>query len=130
MFCWGITILALGSKLNFSMKIYVLPAILMFSILAAKSIGPWDKSVISSGSFMPYRIADLEEAEQKKNKILFFKEGMHTTVTTELSVSGNIFLRVNGKTDASLALDMRTQLLSGYLPMLFHPDPKSALVIG
>ncbi|MBC8286117.1 MAG: fused MFS/spermidine synthase [Nitrospinae bacterium] len=126
----GIAILALGSKLNFSMKVYALPAVLMFSILAAKSIGPWDKSVISSGSFMPYRIADLKEAELKKNKILFFKEGMHTTVTTELSVSGNIFLRVNGKTDASLALDMRTQLLSGYLPMLFHPDPESALVIG
>jgi spermidine synthase len=126
----GIAILALGSKLKFNMKIYVLPVVLMFSILVAKSIGPWDKSVISSGSFMPYRIADLEEAEQKKNKILFFKEGMHTTVTTELSVSGNIFLRVNGKTDASLALDMRTQLLSGYLPMLFHPDPKSTLVIG
>lgn len=126
----GIAILALGAKINFSMKIYALPAVLLFSILVAKSIGPWDKSVISSGSFMPYRIADLKEAELKKNKILFFKEGMHTTVTTELSVSGNIFLRVNGKTDASLALDMRTQLLSGYLPMLFHPDPKSALVIG
>ena len=126
----GVAILTLGSQLNFNVKIYVLPVVLMFCILAAKSIGPWDTSVISSGSFMPYRIADLKEAELKKNKILFFKEGMHTTVTTELSVSGNIFLRVNGKTDASLALDMRTQLLSGYLPMLFHPDPKSALVIG
>ena len=79
---------------------------------------------------MPYRIEDLKEAEEKKNKVLFFKEGMHTTVTTELSTSGNIFLRVNGKTDASLGLDMRTQLLSGYLPMLFHTNPKSALVIG
>jgi spermidine synthase len=126
----GAAILVLGSRLNFSWKIYALPAVLMFSILMAKSMGSWDTSVISSGSFMPYRIADLKEAELKKNKILFYKEGMHTTVTTELSVSGNIFLRVNGKTDASLALDMRTQLLSGYLPMLFHSEPKSALVIG
>ena len=126
----GITILAFGSRFSFNVKIYALPAVLMFSVLMAQSIGPWDKSVISSGSFMPYRIGDLKEAELKKNKILFFKEGMHTTVTTELSVSGNIFLRVNGKTDASLALDMRTQLLSGYLPMLFHPDPKSTLVVG
>jgi spermidine synthase len=126
----GTTILMLGAKLNFNVKMYALPAVLLFCILGAKSVGPWDKSVISSGSFMPYRIGDLKEAELKKNKILFFKEGMHTTVTTELSVSGNIFLRVNGKTDASLALDMRTQLLSGYLPMLLHPDPKSALVIG
>jgi len=91
---------------------------------------PWDKSVISSGSYMPYRIGDLSEAEKKANKILFFKEGTHTTVTTELSVSGNIFLRVNGKTDASLAMDMRTQLLSGYLPMFLHENPESVLVIG
>ncbi len=126
----GVVILAFGAQFSFNLKVYALPATLMLSILAAQLIDPWDKSVISSGSFMPYRIADLKEAELKKNKILFFKEGVHTTVTTELSVSGNIFLRVNGKTDASLALDMRTQLLAGYLPMLFHPDPKSALVIG
>ncbi len=126
----GIIILAFGTRLNFNVKMYSLPAVLLLCLLGAKSIRLWDKSVISSGSYMPYRITDLEAAELKKNKTLFFKEGIHTTVTTELSVSGNIFLRVNGKTDASLALDMRTQLLSGYLPMLFHPDPKSALVVG
>ena len=126
----GISLLAFGSQLSFNWKMYVLPGVFILCILIANLIAPWDKSVISSGSFMPYRIGDLKEAELKKNKILFFKEGMHTTVTTELSPSGNIFLRVNGKTDASLALDMRTQLLSGYLPMLFHPNPKSALVIG
>jgi spermidine synthase len=95
-----------------------------------KSMDSWDKSIISSGSYMPYRIGDLSEAEAKANKVLFFEEGIHTTVTTELAASGNIFLRVNGKTDASLAMDMRTQLLSGYLPMLAHKDPKSVLVIG
>ena len=126
----GIALLALGSQLSFSWKTYGLPGVLICCAFIANWIAPWDKSVISSGSFMPYRIGDLKEAELKKNKILFFKEGVHTTVTTELSASGNIFLRVNGKTDASLALDMRTQLLSGYLPMLFHENPKSALVIG
>ena len=108
----GITLLALGSQLSFNWKIYGLPGVFIFCVFIANWIAPWDKSVISSGSFMPYRIGDLKEAELKKNKILFFKEGVHTTVTTELSASGNIFLRVNGKTDASLALDMRTQLLS------------------
>tara|TARA_B100001123_G_scaffold16010_1_gene18125 strand:+ start:600 stop:3512 length:2913 start_codon:yes stop_codon:yes gene_type:complete len=126
----GILLLVLGTSISFNWKMYVLPGVFILCVVIANSIAPWDKSVISSGSFMPYRIGDLREAELKKNKILYFKEGMHTTVTTELSTSGNIFLRVNGKTDASLALDMRTQLLSGYLPMLFHPNPKSALVVG
>ncbi|QPJ66830.1 MAG: tetratricopeptide repeat protein [Candidatus Nitrohelix vancouverensis] len=111
-------------------KIYIAPILLLACLAVGKNVPAWDKAVISSGSFMPYRIEDLSEAEQKKNKILFYKEGMHTTVTVELSVSGNVFLRVNGKTDASLALDMRTQLLSGYLPMVLHENPQSALVVG
>ena len=112
------------------LKLYGAPAIAILCVIGARMAGDWDKAVISSGSFMPYRIEDLGSAEKKENKILFYQEGMHTTVTVELAVSGNVFLRVNGKTDASLALDMRTQLLSGYLPMSFHRDPKSVLVVG
>lgn len=126
----GTALLIFSADLSLNSKIYVLPAILVVCFLYGSSMEPWDKSVISSGSYMPYRIGDLSEAEKKANKILFFKEGTHTTVTTELSVSGNIFLRVNGKTDASLAMDMRTQLLSGYLPMFLHENPESVLVIG
>ncbi len=126
----GTALLIFSADLSLNSKIYVLPAILVVCFLYGRSMEPWDKSVISSGSYMPYRIGDLSEAEKKANKILFFKEGIHTTVTTELSVSGNIFLRVNGKTDASLAMDMRTQLLSGYLPMFLHENPESVLVIG
>ena len=126
----GTVLLIFSADLSLNKKIYVLPAILLVCFFYGSSMEPWDKSVISSGSYMPYRIGDLSEAEKKANKILFFKEGTHTTVTTELSVSGNIFLRVNGKTDASLAMDMRTQLLSGYLPMFLHKNPESVLVIG
>ena len=126
----GTMVLIFSADLTLTSKIYVLPAILIVCFFYGRSIEAWDKSIISSGSYMPYRISDLSEAEKKTNKVLFFKEGTHTTVTTELSVSGNIFLRVNGKTDASLAMDMRTQLLSGYLPMFLHEDPKSVLVIG
>ncbi|MDH5764118.1 MAG: fused MFS/spermidine synthase [Nitrospinota bacterium] len=123
-------VLLYSSTITVNVKTYILPGLLVLWILGARSIAPWDKAVISSGSFMPYRIEELEGALQKKNKILFYKEGMHTTVTTELSIDGNIFLRVNGKTDASLAMDMRTQLLSGYLPMFFHQKPQDVLVVG
>jgi len=128
-------LLALGllyssKSLKASIKLYGLPLIFLVCLWGGVSMNAWDKAVISSGSFMPYRIKDLHEAEAGTNKILFYREGTHTTVTTELAVSGNIFLRVNGKTDASLALDMRTQLLSGYLPMFFQKNPQSVLVIG
>ena len=124
------TVLLYSSSLQVNMKTYVLPGLLLVWVLGARGIPAWDKAVISSGSFMPYRIEELEGALQQKNKILFYKEGMHTTVTTELAIDGNIFLRVNGKTDASLALDMRTQLLSGYLPMFFSRSPENVLVVG
>lgn len=126
----GISLIISSPSLPASVKYYALPAIFILIMMGARQLPPWDKAVISSGSFMPYRIEDLAQALSGKNKILLYKEGIHTTVTTELAVTGNIFLRVNGKTDASLALDMRTQLLSGYLPMFLHENPKSALVIG
>jgi spermidine synthase len=126
----SVGLLSLTKNLPTWMKFYGLPLILLACLFGGYSMSAWDKAVISSGSFMPYRIKDLKEAEAKTNRILFYKEGTHTTVTTELAVSGNIFLRVNGKTDASLALDMRTQLLSGYLPMFFQSNPESVLVIG
>ncbi len=126
----GLVLLASCESLRSNIKHYGLPLIALAILWQASAVKAWDHAVISSGSFMPYRIEDLSHAEAKSNRILFYKEGVHTTVTTELSVSGNIFLKVNGKTDASLALDMRTQLLSGYLPMFFHANPKSALVIG
>ena len=126
----GLSLFFSSSALRGSVKYYVLPTIFILVFMGARQMPPWDKAVISSGSFMPYKIDDLEQALSGSNKILFYKEGVHTTVTTELAVTGNIFLRVNGKTDASLAQDMRTQLLSGYLPMFLHTDPRSALVIG
>src|SRR2546430_14430000 len=39
-------------------------------------------------------------------------------------------LRTNGKVDASNRDDMITQLAVGWLPVFYHPNPESALVIG
>jgi len=123
-------LLATAPGLSMNFKTYLLPGVLVLFVLVVKDIQPWDRAVISSGSYIPYRLEDLDKALGDRNKILFYEEGIHTTVTTELGVTGNIFLRVNGKTDASLAMDMRTQLLSGYLPMLFNKKREQALVIG
>lgn len=123
-------LLATSPGLSLNFKTYILPGVLVLFVLGAQDIKAWDRAVISSGSYMPYRLDDLGKALDDRNKILFYEEGIHTTVTTELGRTGNIFLRVNGKTDASLAMDMRTQLLSGYLPMLFNTQREQVLVIG
>ena len=64
-------------------------------------------------------------------------EYMHTSVgrTASVAVSrvkeGYRFLHISGKTVASTwPLDMRLQRILGHLPSMFHPDPKSVLIIG
>jgi spermidine synthase len=61
--------------------------------------------------------------------MLFYREGINTTVSVHRE-EGNLFLRVNGKTDASTAVDMETQVLLGQLPWLFGAKSERALVIG
>ena len=45
-------------------------------------------------------------------------------------MSTNLFLTVNGKSDASTSGDMATQMMLGHVPALLHPNPKSVLIIG
>jgi spermidine synthase len=61
--------------------------------------------------------------------LLSYEDGLSATVTVH-RLGDTTFLRTNGKTDASTGIDMHTQLISGHLPMLMHPNPKNVLVIG
>lgn len=62
-------------------------------------------------------------------EIIFHADGLASTVTVEQEGSTR-WIKVNGKIDGSDKGDMPTQLLSGLLPMLLHPDPKNVAVIG
>jgi spermidine synthase len=72
---------------------------------------------------------DAFEARRQRARLLFYQEGLTTTVAVEES-RGLVYLRVNGKMDASSGIDMPTQILAGHLPLLLHPAPQDALVIG
>jgi spermidine synthase len=65
----------------------------------------------------------------KDQKVVFFRDGISATVSVHWE-RNELFLRVNGKTDASTSGDLPTQLMTGHIPMLLHPDPRSVLVIG
>jgi spermidine synthase len=69
-----------------------------------------------------------------RDELLFYRDGLSSTVSVHRRGDG-IFLRVNGKTDASAStspdtVDLATQLMSGHLPLFLHPDPRAVLVIG
>ena len=61
--------------------------------------------------------------------VVYFKEGNNASISVRKG-ENYLGLRTNGKVDASSQGDMITQLAFGYLPGLYHPHPKSALVIG
>jgi spermidine synthase len=95
----------------------------------------WDQRVMSSGAAIYARwyvnasrgqdLASLLRAQ----RIVYYRDGLSATVAVS-QAGEHFFLRVNGKLDAGTAGDMPTQLMSGHLPLLLHPDPKKVLVIG
>jgi spermidine synthase len=96
----------------------------------------WDHRVMSSGPAVYAKIylqtaggAGLAEMLRKQVEVVFYRDGISGTVSV-LRSGQNLFLRVNGKTDASTTNDMPTQLMLGHLPLLVHQDPRTVLVIG
>jgi spermidine synthase len=103
--------------------------------VAAPVLAPaWDALVMMSGvAVYAPRLHGLTRRQfderQKRVRLLLYEEGLTTTVSVEES-RGGVFLRVNGKIDASTGVDMPTQVLAGHVPLLVHPAPREALVIG
>jgi spermidine synthase len=97
----------------------------------------WSPRMFTSGLFLyaghfqqPSNYRELVSALDR-DKVIFQRDGANATVTVLQGPAGARYLRVNGKTDASEAGDLGTQLLLGLLPRLLHPGaPRRALTIG
>jgi predicted membrane-bound spermidine synthase/tetratricopeptide (TPR) repeat protein len=61
--------------------------------------------------------------------VVYFKEGRNATISARRG-EDYVGLRTNGKVDASNKDDMTTQLMIGFLPFLYHSNPKNAMIIG
>jgi len=61
--------------------------------------------------------------------VVYFKDGNNATISVRKG-EDYVGLRTNGKVDASNKADMITQLMIGYLPILYHPTPRSTMIIG
>jgi spermidine synthase len=82
---------------------------------------PW--ALIAYGRYLPGK-TDL-------GSVLYVGEGLNASVAvTELDTGVRNF-HVSGKIEASSdQQDMRLQRMLGHIPALFHPDPRSVLVVG
>lgn len=90
----------------------------------ASVLQPWSKAVMVSG---PYLGRHVDAARE----VIFYREGVDTTVAVVSARDGVRSLLVNGKPDASDGLpDMRMQLLSAHIAFLIKPAAADVCVIG
>jgi spermidine synthase len=100
-------------------------------LIAAAIVPEWDRSLLSSGAYkyaIAMRGANLESA-LTAGELLSYREGSTGTVTVR-QLTGTISLAIDGKVDASNAGDMLTQRLLAHVPLLLHPNPQRAAIIG
>jgi len=78
-----------------------------------------------------YDTPDKKRDAIENTDVLFYQEGVNSTISS-IKIKGGIqALLVNGKVVASSAVqDRQCQLTLGHLPMLLHKDPRKILVIG
>jgi len=72
--------------------------------------------------------------EPDLDRIIYKADGIDGFVCVGESVNTvghtNRFLSISGKIDASTGGDMSTMALSGHIPLLFHKNPRSAMIVG
>jgi spermidine synthase len=115
--------------------------VLGLAVLAAIVVIPlktpsWDQHVMTSGvtvysdRYTNLHRDSLRVEEMHRDKILYYKEGLTATVSVHQSTGSEYkYFRTNGKIDGSHG-DALSQLMTGYIPMLFHPTGERAAVIG
>lgn len=113
--------------------------VLSASVIAAFLVltPPWDPLMMNAGLY--YHPDEFPEGPSykalrdslKDEEVVYYREGMTASVLVGRTTQFNdLYLKVNGKTEASSAVDLETQIFVGHLPLLLHDDPKKVLVIG
>lgn len=113
------------------------PAPLIPAAILALLLPAWDARLYALGVHL--RISDfadpsrgaIERFVDEGWDLLAYDHGPTGAVAIGRSKkTGNVWLSINGKVDASTGDDMPTQLLSGTLPVRMTTDPAQVLVVG
>jgi spermidine synthase len=109
-------------------------ASLVFLALSPGALRMWNMkyfAIFQNNQPEAYNTPQKKQDAIENTDVLFYHEGVDSTISSIKVKGGNQALLVNGKVVASAALrDQQCQLTLGHLPMLFHKSPKKVLVIG
>ncbi len=96
----------------------------------------WDRHVVTSGvTIYASNFAGLPRDSMKreymhKDAVLFYREGATATISVHAHRYDDYrYLKTNGKVDSSYG-DEPNMLLTGYLPLLYHPGAQRVVIIG
>jgi spermidine synthase len=95
----------------------------------------WDPVVMTSGvtvyasRYKAIPTDSLRREEMHRDRLLYYREGLTATISVHESYRGYRYFKTNGKVDGSHG-DSLTMLMTGYLPMMLHPDARDVAVIG
>ena len=131
--CW----LVLSDTRLAAVPRYLLGAGVMLLAIAVPFRMPrWDRHILTSGvtiyndRYESLPSDSLRVEEMKRDDVLFYKEGLTTTVSVHrITGSEYIYFKSNGKIDGSYG-DALSQLMTSYIPMMLHPKAEQALTIG
>jgi spermidine synthase len=125
---------AVGSRRRMALATACLAAVVAVVLLRPS----WDVLLMNSGVYVTVQDIDRKdgwrgylERVRKDNQLVYARDGLTSSVLVGFQpISDNLYLAVNGKTDASSREDLETQIVLGHLPLLIHREPKDILVIG
>ena len=99
--------------------------------VAIVALPQWDRALLSSGvyKYAPAMRGPSLETALTAGELLSYRESSTGTVAVR-RLAGTISLAIDGKVDASNAGDMLTQRLLAHVPLLLHPNPQRAAILG
>jgi spermidine synthase len=151
----GTAVLLCARKLSWRRRITGTLAGGFATLLIACFLTPWSPAVMNSGVYVyAHRYRQMLERYRRVSaqggsaprlsagrlltmamnqyRLLFYETGVNATVAVMEDQEGTRFLTIDGKTDASTGSksDMKTQVMIGQLPLLFHDEPDEVLIVG
>ncbi|MDY0062922.1 MAG: fused MFS/spermidine synthase [Myxococcota bacterium] len=103
---------------------------LVLALLVPVAVPGWNTARLTAGLF---RISLVREGYMKDGFVearqLLYRDGVSATISVEARGKTRL-LKSNGKVEASTKADMPTQILTSLLPLLLHPEPRDALLVG
>jgi spermidine synthase len=97
------------------------------------TVSPVPPALTAYGRLLPFRmgLVDPRTRLHVAPQILYQGDGLSSSVAVSLTTDGSRTFHVSGKVEASSSVkDMQLQRMLGNLPLMFHPQPRSVLIVG